>query len=526
MEWIFLSLLLMCSGAGAVYYCSVANQSRYSRLLQELGLSDRLRSGETVPFYKWKWKQNESERVWAERIVCHAFEHADVWLAPEDLRYFESCCRNFAAGVSLDEEQIKSYTLGIFNRTQSIKQTTMKQAEEILQRVTSLSEAEAEALLQQKGYKTESNPLVLYTKIEIRRTLRDIGLQVLGYHSTGVEIRNAEGDPVYSIFGQKGWRYWLALFRVSCFEAFSRSYPSPWGAAFSTVSSSIPSLFQDFEADVVESVRFHDALQQEIGAKELELTLDEIEHKEQILYSWMFQNPRQFGMTNLKNLRTLLSQKNLSPHFRQILLRMIQSDISCLRKIVDLLPRRVIFYGDNAPVRTFASDMYLHHLEHLYLNLPESVKFNRQPPIMLILPESKIHQYLKTIKEQQASLPAVTEELLSHLSLESFQFNLLNLLDFEKQKILLSRTLDTLAAEQTGWIINLGSAVLTPDDLAQLEQKQYRYYARFNCDTLGTIDLKSNTPGARQQRVEFFNTILDTLLNISTEARKHALTHP
>ncbi len=517
MFWIFNGLVLFSiSISTLMYLLTQKNHKKHHTLLVDLGLAKRWNREETTPFYKWGWRKASGERVWGERIVRKAFEKAEIWLTPEDLAFFEKQCRDNSAGHTINEDKVRDRVEIIINRNDHLTSHVMKIIREVIQYVMSVTKSEAEMLLANLGVKEREAPLQQLLKLELKRKLRQAGLSIMGIDSKGMNLKSDKGEFVYKLKGFDGWSQWINVFERECIAQLSRrSYP-PYDKVLQSVKKSVQNgLFSDFKNDITEARKFRTALSQEIQSGVLRFQMNDVEQLDSILYSWKFNDKIPFRFNDHKHLRELILKRDLSPRFREIIVQQIQPDSSSLLSLARFFPRYVIFYGHNSKARKFASEQYINHIDRLMDILPTFTHTETNPPALVRIREKNIQQ----AREEADNLLNSPHSLLDTLRGETPEVKdmepyLLQFIQKEKQKGIVDRNLTKEEAEEQGWIIDMGMDDPTEFELEQLTESEYSSYYRINCDGPGDIDFESNSFNAKQQRIYFFNMILDSLTGV------------
>lgn len=513
MLWVLPVIILFIIGSGIVSASFFSHNPQKCRdIFIDLGLSRSLTGQSNPPYYKWGWRKPSRDRIWAERIVRQAFEKANLALSPEDLSFFEARCNEHELNHPVDEDSIRHYIAQIAQRAQHISGSAAAMVREVAQYILSVTPSEADSLLNNMGIRSEGDdPLQRLTRHELRRKLKQAGLQILGILSKGMDIANDSGEVLCSLQGSEGWHQFLQAFRQECLSQFSRRIYPPYTTVFAAVKSSVQAgLFKDFFQDLQESRAFLFALENEFVNKELSVTPEEARKLEAILYTWQLSEGTPFNYVDHKRCREFLGRRHLSARFREMIVRALQPDIGSLFNLAGSFPRRVIFYGRHSKARSFASEQYLTHLEQLLEALPRRRQDNLKAPLLVRIREEDIAPYRSSLTE----FPSGSSTHLHRTSVAEQRIGTLtDLLERESFRALSEKNIPAEQAEVSGMIIDLPLGSPSEEEIVLLNAHPYRSFVRFLCDVQGDIDFDSISHNAKKQRILFFNMMLDSLVN-------------
>ncbi|MBD3267018.1 hypothetical protein GF373_10150 [bacterium] len=479
----------------------------------ELGLAEKWSGEETTPFYKWGWKKTSGERIWGERIVKQAFQKADIWLAPEDLEYFETVCNDYANGKSLSQDKIRTKISSVVKRSQVITQWVADVIREVLNHVGKTSPEEAEVSLKESGIRVDSaKALARYGTVQLRRKLAHIGAQILGINTKGLKLEDPTSQQTFMIQGFEGWQQWVKVYKQEAVRQLTNTSFSGNEPLFKALRNSITAgLFNDFEEDIRTSLKFRNTLHFDIDKKDISLPPEKVEQLEMIFYTWQFKDGIPFNHINHKRLRDLLIRRDISAHFRELLIRKIRPQFESIKQMLASFPRHIIFLGGNAKARRFAAEQYIYHYQQMLDVLASVGNMSPDPPGLLSIPQEEIVEAQETHIDRVAELTSKVDNAAGNM----YKKNYITLLIEKHKKALLGRQeKDPQEQEQLGYIIDLGLKDLNPSEFSELESKPLKQYLRFSCDGQEGTDFESNSHHAKQQRILFFNRVLDTVTGL------------
>ncbi|MEW6235261.1 MAG: hypothetical protein AB1656_07730 [Candidatus Omnitrophota bacterium] len=458
-------------------------------LLADLGLARKMTGTSNAPFYKWGWRKTSDERVWAERIIKMAFQKAGIWLSHDDLTYFETVCNHQQEGKTIKNESIINKIDSIVKRTETISAWIASYVKKGLQEIFNTPEDKAAVLLAESGKKTEQDKVLLrFGTMQLRKMLSAPGIHILGFGSRGYRMEDSKSAQVFFLGGFEGWDQWIQIFTQEVKKQLTGGGfpPASQPLVNALRGSVIQGLFDDYLDDVKESRKFREIMEQEIANRELSLTFDNITHLELVLYNWQFSNNGDFSIVDHKNLRSFISRRDLNPHFRERIIKRIRTDFHSLLQVATSFPRNVIFYGDNEKARNYATAQYLMHLEIMSRCLGPPTKTETSGPSHITLTAIEVGEAMQLDK------------------------SLSELIEKQKKFSIFEREVNENEAANRGWVLNLPVGEGMIGNLKELNQDEYQFYARFDCDKAGDIDFETNTYNAAKQRQLFLNMIMDS----------------
>lgn len=462
------------------------------QILKDLGLLKSKSGNAAAPFYKWGWRKQEEERVWAERIVKNAFENAGIWLSLEDLKFFENVCTQHQDGTPIKDEIILKRIDTIIDRSEMLAKWLSGYIKKTIQAILNTSIDKATEKLRESGIKTDPEKVLLrYGNMQLRKQLGQAGADILGLNAKGFRIEDEKKEHTFLLRGFEGWKHWVTLYTQELKKQLTSGFTSSSNQALinSMRGSVIQGLFNDYEEDINESISFRETLMQEVASKNLHIPPEKIRDIEMIFYTWQFDINTPFNLIDHKQARQLLVRRDLTPRFRERIINSIESDILSLQNLIQSFPRRVIFFGKNANARHFASQQYLLHLEMLLRFMGSPANDDTNPPGLIRIIEKDILNAL----EQHTSLAEAINK--------------------QKKFNIFERGIDEREADFRGWIIDMPVEDATLHQFEDLNTGEYKHYTRFQCDSAENIDFESNTFNANKQRIIFLDMVIDTLLS-------------
>ncbi len=466
------------------------NIQQKNQLLVDLGLLQTAVSKNNAPFYKWGWRKNSEERVWAERIVRSAFKKAGIWLSVDDLNYFEGLCNQSQAGKKINRENAIKRVEDIRKRTEIFTDWVSRYVKNILDDILKTTEAGALQHLKESGIQCEPNRALLrYSNMILRKKLAQAGNFILGRSGDGMKLEDKENQQVYVLSGFEGWEHWVNLYTQEIRKQLnSRAANNKLASVLK--NSLIQGLFQDYEEDIKDYRKFLDKMVNKDANHGFAYPREKVEELENILYHWQFSDGISFNIVDHKNIRALLTRADLIPQFRERIARGITPQVHSLKPLIQSYPRHILFYGKHEKPRRFTSLQYLLHMELLTRNLGSPAGEETKPPILLTLIDAEV-------KEAYDHETPVTD-----------------LIEKQKKFSIFERDIDPGSAEKQGWIINLSAGDAMVHDFSELNDPPYNQYSRFCTDTGMGIDYESLSHNAVQQRNAFLAMMFDSLTSL------------
>ncbi len=491
----------------------MTSYQKRNQLLMDLGLIRKWTGEELNPFYKWGWRKASGERVWGERIVREAFNKAKIWLNPEDLLFFKQKCDENESGNKVDPEKVRERVAKIVKRMDAMNTSINKLVSNTIHKIISIGNPEAEKILREQGITAEKDMVRhRFGTWEIRRVMTEAGKQVLVSGSKGFLMESNSGEYSFHLKGFEGWQQWLVMYKKALDTQLSRNVlPNHQPILRSLRASVREGLLKDYEDDIHESQSFRHAIEQEINRKEISLSPNDAEEIETVFYTWQFSNRISFNLVDHKKARTLLTDKKMMTRFRQLIFSSLENDFNSLKEFLKKFQRYVIFYGKSGYARAFASDQYLKHLTRLLEVFSIPAGENPTPPALLTILDEEVESAREATSDQ-SSLPVFLQKKKKKEAPPEMYISWL--IERKKEENMKERNLTYTDADKNGWIINLPLDDSNyPEEFRELEIQPYRSYNRFPCDEFGQIDYVSQSFHARNQRILFFNQILDTLIS-------------
>ncbi len=515
--WVFLSILLCFGGSAIALYIFFANgHQSYRQILIDLGLQPGVGGKVQAPFYKWGWRKQSAERVWAENIVKEAFRKAKIWLSAEDLKFFEAACKLHAQGKKPNDEKIIQRVKSITDRMDALRMTVANQVREVMQRIQNTTLTDAKTALEGKGIHVDEHLVMSrYGTYHIRQKLASLGSDVLGYEAKGFSIQNEKGGILHKMLGMASWKTLLNMYVDETQKQVGKLTRGMKSNTFLSIERQLTEgVLNDYEDDVILYQKFIDMLEKEMQEKTLECEIEEIERIESIFYKWQFTEGVPMNLVDHKRIRKLLCNKELAGRFREIIIDSIKPDFKTAMQLLKVFPRSVIFHGKNKDARAFASEIYQVHFRRMLEAFAPLFGVDHEEPALV---QVSLSDFNNVMKEETAK----SKELVKYSNIkgikqsdESFDVGkLTKLLDYQKRILNKERNLTEDTAEKKGWIVNIPISDNHPEAFKLFEVMPYKIYNRFNCDSAGTVDFQSRNFQARKQREIFFNLILDMLTN-------------
>ncbi len=515
--WIILSISI-CIGAAvlAAYFFLTSGRPTHKQILIDLGLKPNVDGSLKTAFYKWGWRKQNTEQVWAEYIVKEAFKNAGIWLAKEDLQFFEAACRVREKGKDPNEEQIFKRVDTIVKRMNAVRHTIIRHVNEVMNLINYTPPKEAQALLEEKGIDVEEETSVIrYGTYHIRQKLAVLGKQALGYQEDGVPIIDHKGNTLYKMHGMPSWKILLSVYIEETKKRVRKLARGLKAGVYRSIEQQLKEgLLSDYEEDIANQQQFTASMEKEIHAKTLECKMDDLYRIDAVFYQWLFADAIPMNMVDLKRVRKMLSGKNLAGRFRQMIIEGIHPKFETSKKVFDLFPRHVIFYGKDDSSRSFAAERYQSHYKIMLETFAPIFRIENHDPVLVHVPLKEINRIAEEETQRLQKIDKYAH--LEGVKQGENQFDvskLLKLLDFQKSLAIHDKSEEINSGEKRGWLINYPVSDEHPETFALLETPQYKPFSRFNCDSAGEIDCKSNTFHARKQREIFFTLILDVLTN-------------
>lgn len=490
----------------AIYFFTLNNPPRsVTQILTDIGIHDNWSSEDTAPFYKWGWNESESNRISGERIVKNAFSKAKVCLDMEDLHFFENQCKKNMQSKPVNEEEIERRIHEIVHRSEMITQWTNEQIKKVIDFVTNTSQEEAVSLLYHAGVKVEQDKaLPKLCTIELRRLINRLGSQILGLENTSLEIRDEKTEQIIHLRSLDAWSQLIKIIKDALVNQAKNTAYAAYPEVLRVIKSSANgNLIKELIKDVERADLFRRNLNNSIREGSIQLPPERINACDSIMYSWKFSDGIRFNQVDHDRTRDLLMSEEFSAHFRELLIRRLDEQFSCLQGIVNMFPRNVMFYGSNQLARSFTTDQYSRHLMALLECMAPTAGCDSIPPTIINVLEDDLDHILRVNK--RGMVPEAIRDLITE----------------KQQRMTLEMAMNEETARARGWIINLALKEVDSEELSQLSKPPFKRYIRFNCDSGTDVDLKNNTYHAKQSRINFFNMIIDSLVEIPALNKKN-----
>ncbi|RJP27235.1 MAG: hypothetical protein C4527_13765 [Candidatus Omnitrophota bacterium] len=515
--WLVIIAGIICLfvAGGGVFLFSGKSLHQQNQLLEDLGLSRSRTKSNATPYYKWGWRKAFDERVWGERIVRLAFEKAKIWLSPDDLLFFKNTCDLYATGKPVKDEEILAHIDKIVTRKGNLSNCATKQVKSIITGLLAISDKDAMQILKGLGVRnSDGNARRKLGMVQFRRMLNTVGSQILAHNAKGYEIKENE-ETLFTLQGFDGWKHWVA----ACKEEVKKL---PLLHAKSTDDKTLllflqknitSGVIKEMEDDLRQSQQFLSLLEEEIYRKEIRIPFPKIERLESIFYYWQFTNGIPFHYLDHGRIRELLTLKNISSRFKEIIINAINPNYPSFTALTKLFPDRVIFYGDNAYARAYASQQYIAHYELLLQTLNASKKKMIRPPALLLITASDIER-ARTGKIEIEKPDDSSEEENEGENQIAEKDCISQIINEQKKISLLERNIDGNTAETIGWIIDMAIADFTVQEYAYLDSGPNRSFIRIPCSGYRDVDFQSFSEHAKKQKWDFFNFILDSIVTV------------
>lgn len=508
-------MLLIGGGILSLLFFTMKGGNKHRQILLDLGLETGIGGKVQTQYYKWGWRKQSAERVWAEHIVKDAFRKAKIWLSADDLAYFEKACTMHANGKTPSDAKLIARVRAITDRMDALRMTVANHVREVMQRVMNTSTKDAKTILDGKGIHVEDHQIMSrFASYFIRQKLAFLGNDVLGYDAKGASIQNEKGETLHKMRGMTAWKMLLDLYIEEAQKQSGKNTKSLKAAAFMSLERQInEGLLNDYLEDVGLSQKFLELLEKEIEEKELNSSVETAERMESIFYSWRFTEGVPVNIVDHKRIRKLICNKELAGRFREIVIDCIQPDFKASKAMLDVFPRSVIFYGKNKDGRAFASEIYQIHYRRLLEAFAPCFGVDQEEPVLLSITDK---DFQRVMEEETAKVNEMEKfvNMKGIKQTETIELSkMAKLLDNHKKLANKERNLTEDISEKKGWIVNIPVSDEYPDAFALFESPPYNKYSRFNCDSAGPIDFMNRTYQARKQREIFFNLILDMLTN-------------
>lgn len=519
----YIPILMIGAAAAAALFIVYAEISRRKFQIQyDLGLLRGKLGEKKTPFYKWGWRKQHNERVWAERIVKDAFRKAGLWLSDEDLAFFEEQCVNQSQGKEVGEDAILGRIGVIAARMTHIRRNAAEAARKIYADAANANENTARAYLISRGAQPESGKaLQRFCVHKLRRCIEEYGKAMVGLEAVGVPVFDSKGETVFTLKGMNAWSMWIGVFSDACLKEPSIRIPNLKQNLLKFIHRTVAAgLFKDYSDDVRHFRDFRFTVSEDISRNEIGISMDRIERAESIFYHWKFTESIPFNHADHKRIREMLVRKDLAPSFRELAVNSFKPGFSSVRALFDMFPSRVIFYGRNDNAREFASEQYLHHLMQLKECIGPLAGAEDDGPQLIVIDAEKFYQLVRQNEEILSEMMKFSKKRGFKSEAEMIDPSyVLDLIDEEKEVFNRKRGLYYEGGEALGWIVNIPISDQTPEAFVAMGVPPYDRYARFNCDGGSDVDFFGATHGAKKSRIQFFSMVLDLLLRRPDESQ-------
>lgn len=508
-------IVLLGGGALTVLLMAMKGGSKHRQILIDLGLEVGVGGKVQTQFYKWGWRKQSAERVWAEVIVKEAFRKARIWVSAEDLAYFERACTMYAKGKTPSDEKLKNRVRSITDRMDALRSTIANHVRDVMQRILNTSAKDAKVILDGKGIHVEDHQIMSrFGTYYIRHKLSALGKDILGYDAKGCPIGNDKGETVVKLKGMTAWKVLLDIYIDEVQKQTGKQTKGMKATTFLSIERQVnEGLLRDYLDDVTLNQKFVDMLDAEIQEKDINGTIEEIEKLESIFYGWRFTEGIPVNNVDHKRIRKLLCNKELAGRFREIVIDCITPDFKQSKTLLETFPKSVIFHGASKDARAFASEIYQVHYRRLLEAFAPCFGVDQEEPVLLIISEKDFNRVMEEESEKVSGMEKFSKVQGIKQSETYEPDKVVKLLDRHKKLLNRERNLTDDLSEKKGWIVNIPVSNDYPEAFALFDAPPYSKYIRFNCDSAGPIDFMNRTYQARKQREIFFNLILDMLTN-------------
>ncbi|MBI1390636.1 MAG: hypothetical protein GC154_19575 [bacterium] len=512
MIWAFLIILLLLILLSVLMVRRSQKKSVSQRVLVDLGLAKGWSKEAEAPFYKWGWRKNVNERVWAERIVKNAFEKNNVWLAADDLKYFEDLCNRSAKGDKIDPNAVREQVVKIIERRGQVTNCATPIIKKIMFEVLNSTQPNAEKYLKQWGVRVgKSNPIGQLGVLRLRQLITNSGKAILGLQTPGFPIQNDKGETMYTLKGLDGWKHWL----FACQDEIKKQKPSGTAeqkkALNYIVKRTLDGILQESIEDLHESSAFASELEASMSKAGFMVGSDQIERLVMYFYNWQFSDSVEFNRTDNRRIREFLLNENLSPLFRFQVFTKINPFYESLRTGFTQFPKNLIFYGASNDARHYAITEYSRHLATFINSISSLLGRGFLPPAMLAVEEVKIQdarRYWAKMKNRTDFERNADRDEKVHYRRDYIP----ELIEQQKDFSLFEREIDEEFANHYGWLINLNIDELMMEECAHLDKEMFRSYPRIQCPPDKNVDLAGKDEGAQKSRTQYFNSVLETIM--------------
>ncbi len=494
-----------------IVLASPGGRVEQKNLLAELGLVNKWSGEKTSPFYKWGWKKASGDRVWGERIVKKAFRESGVWLAPEDLSFFKRKCEENTSGKMVSDKEIMERVEMVVKRTDTISDSIAHQIRELINRLHSASEEDAAKFLAELKIDAENSPvLAKLTAVEFKRFIRHAGLQMFSPLAKGLKIEAKTEEESFTLRGFESWCYWFTKLKREIKSQLDKNKTLKNHIVGRTLQQIIlDKHIKSLEDDYNSSLSYRSNLEQQVQDLEITLTPDEIENAENLLFTWQFTEKMQFSEFDHKKFRQFMITKELCPALRERIVRKLQSNSTSPQVMLKMLPRDVIFYGDNYELRTFTAKMYQAHLKAM-ISVFATGKDSLDGPEIIALTLDDIYKARKDVDDKMAELQTLPPSKRKDVAIDKEY--LTRIIDKRKQYSAFERQIDQSIADAYGWVLDIPLGKdLRPDEYRELKSGKFSVYTMFECSPEVEIDLQSNSTLAKKKRNEFLASVFDAV---------------
>lgn len=514
---------ILLIAAVSLSFISAKGQSQNLRsLYAELGMVRKWSGEATTAFYKWGWKKTSTDRVWGERIVKKAFQKAGIWLSPEDLLFFQRQCENFAAKKSVNHQTIFDFIERINARTEILSSQIGAQLHEIIKGVTAASTDAALGILYKSGIKadaTQAKPKLAI--LQMRRTIHAAGMAILGPGSVGLPLPISNEETIH-LKGFDNWEYWLDKFKSELETIINTAANQvPENIRKAIKGKVLSGLVKVYKTDHANAQAYRATIEQQIVNKDLPITMEEVERSESILYSWQFREGAKFNETDHQRFRGFMVRLDISNEFRHKIIKSLKPDISCLESLIGSLPRSIIFYGAEQKSRAFAAKLYQFHYAQLLNVFGVVAPVEQRPPAILLIPMEEIQAMRRAIQLKHQTMASLPTNLRNRKQNEDEpsdeSVSLKEVINKQKKYSSFERQMDISAAEEIGWLVDLplATSAMSPLEYREMQTGGLASYRQVNCDEIGEVDFLSNSAKAKEQRNQFFQTLMKSLVGHS-----------
>ncbi len=492
-------IILVAGGVYASSSLSTGESNKIRRIMIDLGLHNSYWSNEEgSQFYKWGWHEEQENRVSAERMVKLAFRKSGIWLDRQDLAFFEQQCKNNEAAIDIEQSVIEDRIQGIVTRSDRIRRWITKEVKEVVQFVGILTPQEAADALAKKNMEVDQEKsLDRFCQLEMQRMLYKHGSHIMALGGKGLIVEDPLSGQSIHLEGVESWLHLLRTFKDEILEfSAGRNIPVSLDIARSLKKIAETGTIRELILDIEQARKFLQDINDQFHAKEISISVERARVINAILNLWKFDENIDFTQIHQIKIRTFLARLDLAPRFREVIMNHLDEHFSSLTKVIRLFPRSVIFYGGSGSARSFASDQYSRHFLSMLETCGLSPNVDPKPPTIILISEEQIDKMRLAPKKgsNAITLPSLIED--------------------QQRMSRLEQNINQEISDRRGWILNLSINNPTDNEFEALNRNSLKDYTRFHCQAGKDVDFLNNTYNAKKSRIQFFNMVVDTVLEM------------